>query len=132
MGTAYSIQYQCVVQDDPTNAEVIPIVFVHMDEFRGQSCYTDIERVVPFPALSSHMKINSKYIRWQPSMTIIGSRTCLYCAQISRTNSKESSYSISTKNSKGYYVRISVCHDESANKNRRCDSYKSLKNGALQ
>ena len=36
------------------------------------------------------------------------------------------------QSSERYDEWISVCHDESTNKNRRCDSYKSLKNGTLQ
>ena len=75
MGTVYSIQYQCVVNDEPTNADEIPIVFVQMDEFRGQSCYTEIERVVPFSAISSHIKLNNRYTRWQLPLAVAHAST---------------------------------------------------------
>ena len=55
--------------------EEVLIVFVQMDEFRGQSCYINIERVVPFSAISSYIKLNSKYTQWHLPLAVAHAST---------------------------------------------------------
>ena len=43
----------------------MPIIFLQMDSYKGQSCSTTIPNLVPFAAQISKSKIDKKYYRTQ-------------------------------------------------------------------
>ena len=84
MGTVYAIQYEDNVPDDthlPSLTHVvntkrkIPIVFVRMDTFKGQSCSLTVPNLVPFAAENSRSKIDSKWYRRQLPLSLAHAST---------------------------------------------------------
>ena len=72
VGTVHAIQYSGTVPLDrfqPLLTEglrrPIPIIFLQMDSYKGQSCSNTVPNLVPFAAQISKSKIDKKYYRTQ-------------------------------------------------------------------
>jgi len=78
LGTVIAIKYEGsvpVFTSRPAAKDAIklrqnPIVFVKMDNFKGQSCYQDIPNVVPFCQIQSRSKLRNRYYRYQLPLSI--------------------------------------------------------------